>query len=31
VRILRALADGVAIDAGQERIRIDIYLRDNLP
>ncbi len=31
IRILRALADGVAIDSGQERIRIDIYLRDNLP
>jgi len=31
IRILRALADGVAIDPGQERIRIDIYLRDNLP
>jgi LacI family transcriptional regulator len=31
VRILRALADGVPIDPGQERIRIDIYLRDNLP
>lgn len=31
IRILRALADGAAIDPGQERIRIDIYLRDNLP
>ena len=31
VRILRALADGSQFDAGQERIRIDIYLRDNLP
>ena len=31
IRILRALADGVPIDPGQERIRIDIYLRDNLP
>ncbi len=31
VRILRALADGARLDAGQERIRIDIYLRDNLP
>ena len=30
VRVLRALADGAPIDAGQERIRIDIYLRDNL-
>jgi len=31
VRILRALVDGLPIDPGQERIRIDIYLRDNLP
>jgi LacI family transcriptional regulator len=31
VRILRALADGLPFDAGQERIRIDIYLRDNVP
>ncbi len=31
MRILCALADGVAIDPGQERIRIEIYLRDNLP
>jgi LacI family transcriptional regulator len=31
VRVLRALADGASIDTGQERIRIDIYLRDNLP
>jgi LacI family transcriptional regulator len=31
MRILRALADGVAIDSDQERIRIEIYLRDNLP
>ena len=31
IRILRALADGMPIDPGQERIRIDIYLRDNLP
>jgi LacI family transcriptional regulator len=31
IRILRALADGVPIDPGQERIRIDIYLRDNMP
>jgi LacI family transcriptional regulator len=30
VRVLRALADGAPIEAGQERIRIDIYLRDNL-
>jgi LacI family transcriptional regulator len=31
MRVLRALSDGQAIDPGQERIRIDIYLRDNLP
>jgi len=31
VRILRALADGLPFDAGQERIRIDIYMRDNAP
>lgn len=31
IRVLRALADGASIDPGQERIRIDIYLRDNLP
>jgi LacI family transcriptional regulator len=31
VRILRALADNRPFDAGQERIRIDIYLRDNVP
>ena len=31
VRILRALADGLPFDAGQERIRIDIYMRDNVP
>jgi LacI family transcriptional regulator len=31
VRILRALADGAPFDAGQERIRIDIYMRDNVP
>jgi LacI family transcriptional regulator len=30
VRILRALADGLPFDAGQERIRIDIYMRDNV-
>jgi LacI family transcriptional regulator len=28
---LPALADGARLDAGQERIRVDIYLRDNLP
>ena len=31
VRILRALADGLPFDVGQERIRIDIYMRDNVP
>lgn len=31
MRVLRALSDGQPIDTGQERIRIDIYLRDNLP
>ena len=31
VRVLRAMVDGRDIDPGQERIRIDIYLRDNLP
>ena len=31
VRILRALADNRPFDAGQARIRIDIYLRDNVP
>ncbi|GLS17727.1 transcriptional regulator [Labrys miyagiensis] len=31
MRVLRALTDGQPIDPGQERIRIDIYLRDNLP
>ncbi|MFC2250890.1 LacI family DNA-binding transcriptional regulator [Labrys portucalensis] len=31
MRVLRALTDGQPIDQGQERIRIDIYLRDNLP
>jgi LacI family transcriptional regulator len=28
---LSAPADGARFDAGQERIRIDIYLRDNAP
>jgi LacI family transcriptional regulator len=31
VRVLTAYADGTAIVAGQERIRIDIFIRDNLP
>lgn len=30
-RIMLALTDGMPIVAGQERIRIDIFLRDNLP
>ena len=28
---LSALADGAPFDAGQERIRIDMHLRDNAP
>jgi len=31
IRVLQAHADGLAIVAGQERIRIDVFLRDNLP
>ena len=31
VRVLTAQADDTAIVAGQERIRIDIFLRDNVP
>lgn len=31
IRVMKAHADGLAIVAGQERIRIDIFLRDNLP
>ena len=31
VRLLCALSDGREIEPGQERIRIEIYLRDNLP
>lgn len=31
VRILRATADSVPFDAAQERIRIDIYLKENMP
>jgi LacI family transcriptional regulator len=31
LRVLRAHADGQAIIASQERIRIEIFLRDNLP
>ena len=29
--VMKALADGVDLVDGQERIRIDIFLRDNLP
>ena len=31
LRVLRARADGMAIDQDQERLRIDIVLRENLP
>jgi len=31
IRILKAKADGLAVVEAQERIRIDIFLRDNLP
>lgn len=31
IRLLKATADKVAIDHTQERIRIDIYLRENMP
>ena len=31
VRVLRALSDGLPIDPGQERIRIEIVIRENLP
>jgi LacI family transcriptional regulator len=31
LRLLRAVADGLPIDEGQERIRISILLRENLP
>ncbi|WP_027487849.1 LacI family DNA-binding transcriptional regulator [Allorhizobium undicola] len=31
IRVLKALADGAAVVAGQERIRIEIFLKDNLP
>ena len=30
-RVMLALTDGMPIVAGQEHIRIDIFLRDNLP
>lgn len=31
IRVLKARADGLPVIAAQERIRIDIFLRDNLP
>lgn len=31
IRVLKALCDGVPIIEGQERIRIDVFLKDNLP
>jgi LacI family transcriptional regulator len=31
IRVLKARADGLAVIDAQERIRIDIFLRDNLP
>ncbi|WEZ82481.1 LacI family DNA-binding transcriptional regulator [Rhizobium sp. 32-5/1] len=31
IRVLKAKADGVAVIEAQERIRIDIFLKDNLP
>jgi LacI family transcriptional regulator len=31
IRVLKAKADGQAVIAAQERIRIDIFLKDNLP
>jgi LacI family transcriptional regulator len=31
VRVLKAQADGIPVIPGQERIRIDIFMRDNLP
>ncbi len=31
VRVLKARADGLAVHAAQERIRIDIFVKDNLP
>jgi len=30
-RLLIAEREGIPIDAGQERIRIDIFIRDNVP
>ena len=31
IRVLKAKADGLAVLSAQERIRIDIFLKDNLP
>jgi len=31
IRVLKAKADGLPVIAAQERIRLDIFLRDNLP
>ena len=31
IRVLKAKADGQPVIAAQERIRIDIFLKDNLP
>ena len=31
IRVLKAKADGLAVIEAQERIRIDIFLKDNLP
>jgi LacI family transcriptional regulator len=31
IRLLRATADGAAFDPAEERIRIDIHLRENVP
>lgn len=31
IRVLKAKADGLSVIAAQERIRIDIFLKDNLP
>ena len=31
IRVLRAKADGLPVIAAQERIRLDIFIKDNLP
>ena len=31
IRVLRAKADGLLVNAAQERIRLDIFIKDNLP